>query len=244
MFKPKIDILFYTHKNLRTDDTAIRLYEKVVSYGEPFDLNKWSIDGGRWKKIRIPKSFEEIRKLIPDPEFDVISFVFVKEGDYFTELGISRRGYNGFNIYGRPADPDIITLTIERELLEKDITNQLLERLIQITKDMYSLLNPYYGYGHDGDDWSPLRKEYKDENIDLRLFNERIFSPYWMNFFGPELVHNLGGREKVLNAPAYKKELLEDGGILLLVEPSPLNPDLPSYRKKLKEIADYFGISM
>jgi hypothetical protein len=88
-----------------------------------------------------------------------------------------------------------------------------------------------------------LRKEYKDENLDLSLFSKRIFTPYWMDFFGPELVQNLGGRDRVLNAPAWKTEPLQDGGVLLLAMPSPLKPRSRSYRKRLEEIADYFGIS-
>ncbi|MFQ6039871.1 MAG: hypothetical protein ACE5PV_03360 [Candidatus Poribacteria bacterium] len=58
----------------------------------------------------------------------------------------------------------------------------------------------------------------------------------WANFYGPEYVRKYG-REFLLNAPGWRKEELDDGGIAYIIS--------PSYLKRAeivsaKEITAYF----
>ncbi|MCX7682629.1 MAG: hypothetical protein N2508_11825 [Anaerolineae bacterium] len=63
---------------------------------------------------------------------------------------------------------------------------------------------------------------------------------YWANFFGPLYV-NFFGREKFLTAPAYHKEELPDGGLLLLTAPSPLDYGRPEVRALEEAIMNHLG---
>ncbi len=82
-----------------------------------------------------------------------------------------------------------------------------LQLFIEKSKDIYKFTKPEFGFcGYD-----------------------LGFEPYywhfsgcvmWLNFFGPELVKKYG-QEKLLSAPAYKVEELDDGGVFLQASVGP-----------------------
>lgn len=61
---------------------------------------------------------------------------------------------------------------------------------------------------------------------------------YWANFFGPEYVEKLG-RECLMNAPGWRIEELDDGGILYVLTPSLMGT---GPKKVVEEVKTYFGI--
>ena len=79
-------------------------------------------------------------------------------------------------------------------------TNNLLELL----KKMYDAFKPIYGWV--GFNWN-FSGCYK-----LFMVKKELRRILWANFFGPEYVEKYG-KEFLLNAPGYKKEQLDDGGI-------------------------------
>jgi hypothetical protein len=87
----------------------------------------------------------------------------------------------------------------ERE--SKDRIKSNINSFILVAKIVYLTLEPDFGFG----------------NLDVGL---DLFIPHfkdclvWLNFFGPELVKEIG-REKLLSAPAYRIEEMSDGGIFL-----------------------------
>jgi hypothetical protein len=53
---------------------------------------------------------------------------------------------------------------------------------------------------------------------------------YWANYWGPKCVGYFGA-ERLLQAPwVVHRELLDDGGVVLLTAPDPLTPDDPTHR--------------
>jgi hypothetical protein len=71
--------------------------------------------------------------------------------------------------------------------------------------------------------------------------SDLIISISWVTYFGPELVQYLG-REKILSAPAWKIETMPTGGILLLLLPQPLDPDVPEMRLAQWHVMDHLGL--
>jgi hypothetical protein len=63
---------------------------------------------------------------------------------------------------------------------------------------------------------------------------------YWANFFGPLYVAFFG-REKFQSVPAYYKEELPDGGVLLLTAPSPLDYGRSQVHALEEAIIDHLG---
>jgi hypothetical protein len=61
---------------------------------------------------------------------------------------------------------------------------------------------------------------------------------YWANFFSPAYVEQLG-RDRLMNAPGWKKESLNDGGLLYVLTPS-LEGTGP--KAMVEAVKKYFGI--
>lgn len=49
---------------------------------------------------------------------------------------------------------------------------------------------------------------------------------FWLNVFSPAMAKRLG-RDRVLSAPAWKVEELNDGHVLLVVSNNPVHPSKP-----------------
>lgn len=84
-------------------------------------------------------------------------------------------------------------------------------RLLDLFKNLYTFLHPFYGY----EVFSADAVEGVRPDRSALLATHEIHHLYNINFLGPEIVAKFG-RERLLNAPAWRKELLADGGILLI----------------------------
>jgi hypothetical protein len=66
---------------------------------------------------------------------------------------------------------------------------------------------------------------------------------HWFNFFDRGMVERLGGREKLLGAPAYRvTELDEPAGLLLILQREPFDHHHPEHRQRLAAITDYLDL--
>jgi hypothetical protein len=79
--------------------------------------------------------------------------------------------------------------------------------LIEMFKETYRYWHPIYGY-----QWYDSEAQLTQAAL---LATHEVHHIYPINFWGPEIVEKLG-RERVLNAPAWRKEVLADGGVLLI----------------------------
>jgi hypothetical protein len=99
-----------------------------------------------------------------------------------------------------------------------------------IGKGLYTILRPTFGWIEWDLEWLPT----KHEDIE----NLRLPALYWVNFFGPPYVRQLG-REKILKAPAWQIEELPDGGLLYVLASS---PGWCKEQVSLEAVKAYFGI--
>ncbi len=103
-------------------------------------------------------------------------------------------------------------------------------RVREFVLELYHYLRPIYVYGDTYLDESSLSLE--------GIRNEQIEDVFWVNGFGPEMVDSVG-RDRLRNAPVWRVDEREDGGIFLWVTPKPHHPELDQRRR---ELATYFGL--
>lgn len=114
--------------------------------------------------------------------------------------------------------------------------NQKLERsveiVIELSKKLYAYLSPIYGFGEYGVGWREIPSK---EDI----LSGNVMRFCWTNFVPNNLVEKMG-RKKLLSAPAWKVEELNDGGVLLVLAQNPLN--INEVESKKIELMKYFGM--
>ncbi|ELZ26986.1 hypothetical protein C475_08626 [Halosimplex carlsbadense 2-9-1] len=104
-----------------------------------------------------------------------------------------------------------------------DKTENRVDLLIEMIESISGVLDEYiYAFGLDtehvgsiGKGWGP-DKPVTDESLGENRINEVS----WLMLFGSELVAEYG-REWLLRAPAWKRQELDDGAILLVASPDP-----------------------
>jgi hypothetical protein len=111
------------------------------------------------------------------------------------------------------------------ELKKPRNLNSLADGQLALGQMLYPKLRPTYG---SIDESGGNRVGKYLERTELRYI-------FWANFFGPKFVEGLG-RKFLLDAPGWKKQELDDGGILYVVE----EKFLDFWRKKSKAPVDYF----
>ena len=106
-----------------------------------------------------------------------------------------------------------LMLMADANYIDNRINEERAQALLKLAFNLYSMLQPVFcwvdGTGYD----TPNEKEIA--TLSLRKI-------MWANFYGPEYVDKYG-REFLLNAPGWKKEELNDGGIAYIISPNYLN---------------------
>ena len=120
-----------------------------------------------------------------------------------------------------------LMLMVDANYIDNRVNEEHAQALLKLAFNLYFILQPVFcwidGVGYD----TPNEKEIA--TLSLRKI-------MWANFYGPEYVRKYG-REFLLNAPGWKKEELNDGGIAYILSPSYLRKtELVSAR----EISQYF----
>lgn len=128
-----------------------------------------------------------------------------------------------------PEEGIISFMTEQEDFYGSDEGRAAYMELLQVLKGTYDYWHPLYGYEIFHGGVQPERR--------VLLATQQIRYLYFINFFCPEIVDKLG-REQLLNAPAWRSELLDDGGILLI--PVDLTGDEMVH--SLKQVATMFGL--
>jgi hypothetical protein len=82
------------------------------------------------------------------------------------------------------------------------VSKEVYDAFLKFTKTIYLSIKPSYAVA--------------DHELDLEGYNYDFKNKiFWVNFFSPERVKEIG-RERLLSAPAYQTEELTDGSIMLL----------------------------
>jgi hypothetical protein len=102
----------------------------------------------------------------------------------------------------------LVTCSVEQEhFYGSDEGQDSYLTMLDIFKEFYQCLHPFYGH----EDYSGG----VSLSYDFVVNKQAVNTLYFINFFGPELVNKLG-RDRLLGAPAWKIEELDDGGIFLV----------------------------
>ena len=139
----------------------------------------------------------------------------------------------GLHINSNPDKrPDVpaITICID-EFFIKPYRNTDPSLIFEFVFELYDYLCPFYVYGENYLDGSSLSRD--------GILNGEIEDVFWVNGFGPEMVDSIG-RERLRNAPAWRVDECEDGGIFLWATPKPIHPEVGERRRN---IAAHFGLS-
>jgi len=106
----------------------------------------------------------------------------------------------------------------EGELFETSLEGRV-QNIIDLTTQSYLQLQPSYVYGYGA------TPDYSYVSIPTRETIARCEVPdlYWLAVFPPKMVDVIG-RERLLSAPAWKTDLLENGAVLIVVYQNPRIP--------------------
>jgi hypothetical protein len=100
---------------------------------------------------------------------------------------------------------------------------------LDIGRKLYEVVEPSFGWIDQYHGWTTTHEDI--ESLNLQML-------YWANFFGPKFVQKLG-RDRILNAPAWRIEELADGGMLYLLAPHLGQSD---EHVPLESVKEYFGV--
>ncbi|MFH1450760.1 MAG: hypothetical protein ABIF92_02160 [archaeon] len=209
-----LDISFEV-KNLKKSETELRKIVKAVQdAGFSYDSEYgYSVEPGMNKKnTSLDEAIKEISKkqgVLPfkseDMDFSLLIFPARNTKLPFWTVSLSPSGYS----FDPMRDPKK-----EKQCIK------LAEQFIGLSKVLWKTIEPrpVYGYGYGSqyyyDPDVPSYGELSKLNV-----NAVLKKTDWLAYFGPELVEKIG-EEKLLSAPSYKTEKL-DNGVLVLFSPLP-----------------------
>ena len=108
-------------------------------------------------------------------------------------------------------------------------------RFLHLGRRLYPTVRPRYGWIERLNFWKPENAGYTTRQDVENLEFPHV---YWANFFSPEYVNRLG-KEFLMQAPGWKHEELDDGGVLYVLSP---NVGGRSPIAFVREVQSYFGV--
>jgi hypothetical protein len=232
-----ISATFYSHLDFRKNGTIVDVYLQSLKMGDDYKPILYYLSGlTRNRYIKLKESLIKPSLLRATEDYDNLGFGFLRENDGYYHLEISLRSFDGFNKYGRPANPNICRVVFSESYFQSE---SFVEHYLKNLIGSYEMISPFWGKAHELDDGLMI--------LDRKKWNDVYGKPafymiYWANFYGPETVEKNGGKDKFLNAPCWRVEELSDGGIMLILYPSPLNPASPEKRTIQNRVLEYFGL--
>lgn len=214
-----VKFYFFTAYKFNTYDRAKNFFDVLLRFGGIYVPEKYS----EYEPIRDefdPSDLEKPIKILSSPSYPKRGSILLKRDHPIKWLmGI---------------DWDTFSQTFHKNYFfidEKYFSNENnISSFLNFAKEIYVRFNAVYAS-------SGLEVEYEDKNIvqrkeqigntiaEVRRFygndiTKNIPGVYWANFFGKKYVEFFG--EKLYNAPGFRKELIDNGGILILTSKSPL----------------------
>lgn len=135
----------------------------------------------------------------------------------------------GFNLVSGDSPPAAVSLLLPGSY-GKASYNEHPSEVRDLTFEYYDLVAPLYVYGDTfaGEPSPDVAAIKRGDVADV----------FWANGFGPSIVEEVG-RERLLDAPAWRVDELDDGGVFLWTSPLPVAEGRPETTEKLRE---YFGL--
>lgn len=139
-----------------------------------------------------------------------------------------------------PQDPNLLNYDIEEEYFqEAESEAKRVDALLSTVVSLARITRPLFGSLHQSSDAARIAPELHGEHWAKEGF---IPSIYWGTYFGPSLVARFG-LELLLKAPVWRVNQVSDEGVLLVLSPSPLNPQSKESRQKQVALMSYLDIA-
>lgn len=119
-----------------------------------------------------------------------------------------------------PASPIGLRLwiVIPFSYFEDDPDGSRAASFVRLFRALAGVCHPAYAWGHNkADFWLG-----DDPHKESMLAPKKVYEAYWLNYYGPAMVGEIG-RERVLATPSANLEVLSDGGVLILTRPTPVD---------------------
>lgn len=137
----------------------------------------------------------------------------------------------GVHVNLKTRGPDIPSITLSiNSWYVKPWRNDQPELIHEFVLELYDYLSPLYVYGENYLDESSLSRE--------GITSGQLEDLFWVNGFGPEMAASIG-RERLLNAPAWRVDECDDGGVFLWQSPLPLSMSRNDY---IDALTEYFAL--
>ncbi len=117
----------------------------------------------------------------------------------------------------------------------KDDAEHHAQRFLHLGERLYQATQPQFGWIERGPYWRPETTGYTTWHDVEKL---KLSHVYWANFFGPAYVNKLG-QEFLMQAPGWKHEGLDDGGLLYVLTSSLAGTGPVAV---VREVQSYFGV--
>jgi hypothetical protein len=221
-----ITLNFFTRKKLRQKPLSKRLLQLLFTYDKRFSPEYIGVGNG-WKRVT-EKKIEDIVRFWPKQ----LNVSFERRTTFASTVVISlgqlaRGGYSTFHFW---LDTSYFV-----------VPNRL-GHYLEFSLALYDLLSPSYGSIHPTGDAIAMKTvvdpKYGRMIVPTDL-NKGLPAVYWGNFFGPDYV-SLIGRISLLKLRSSQTIELNDGGILILTTPTPLELDHELQTQIKKEIGEDF----
>lgn len=106
---------------------------------------------------------------------------------------------------------------------------------LDLAKRLYQTVQPRFGWIERLSFWNPEKAGYTTWQDVEKLQLPHV---YWANFFGPAYVNKLG-KEFLMQAPGWKVEELDDGGLVYALSTSVAGRSPVAF---VREVQSYFGV--
>ena len=228
-----ISLQLRTNLFLGTVEMGEKILQCLVQAGdifvpEVFDGGKQT--GGRKVKFDSQDLSLPLKEWVDDPYS--LGIIAERQGPVESTLHVSATSFVMFDHLGLSVDSRWFTIA------------EHVDRFVGLARDLCGIIRPNSGYVQN---WRSERVlgEITDEYGNLVGYSApkvkwALKGIFWGNFFGPEYVE-MFGRKKMMTAPCYKIEELQDGGVLLLLSKSPLEASEPEYLARKNELYAYLG---
>ncbi len=224
-YRNNIGSSFFTRKDLRDRELA-RLLLSLLCSKEEFRPAAFQI-GQRW--IPIASDFG----LVTDHWMATSSINLRNSSEYKAQLTLTMS-------WSASGKYNTSLFWVEQEYFTDQ---ERIERYLELQIGLYALLEASYGYIHqtqDAIEMSTYRHPIHGRTVRAIDLPNGLPGVFWANFFGPEYVAKVT-RAKLLAALCYKVQELFDGGVMILISPSPIGPNLEPNRVAQARLRNYLG---
>lgn len=156
-------------------------------------------------------------------------------------LGAITLWYNDIGFLFGVRSTDDTTMSVSSELYisiepvsfkPMNADSPLIDDLIELVKQLYIFMRPTYVFGGESSTFderkdSPFSDDFSEDNIPV----------FWLTVFSPSAFSL--EKERVLTAPAWYIEELDDGSVVLVLAPNPLQTGIIS--KRIEEIKQHLS---